>query len=543
MECFFCKIIGGREPQLGLLSETCFSCAADRGLIDQILEGSFDPRKYIDNGGKQDGTTIQSVILWKERFPTMESALEWIKANGFSSDKVDETDESFRFRQRDPAEFDPNGFGDGSAFRTIMISEHVSATVGFLLQKSQHTHTPNADGSCRSGFVRRGDLCVRSGSTADSGKDITGEGRKVHAFVKVDDEKRIVTGPVLVPNILDLQGDFEFAEDIEKAAHGFLANRGDIGRQHEIFDGIGVPVESHLTREPIKNSAGKTLPVGTWVMSVKITHEPTWQAVKRGEVTGFSIGFRGIRSELKAVVGTKDAGSKAHGIFHLHDISVHEVSLVDHGAIDEMFTETKSKLGEKERREKARGWIVTAIKEQISAGKLAEKSGIDSKAIEAIKTDVPVDDRTLIAIALSLGFKGVSQELPQNEEHEMNKEEIVALIASSIKAVLAPLTEKLGEFEKAQKEAKDLKAKAEADAKKAKEDGKSDEEKSAEALTAATDAIEEMNKQIKVLVEDTVKRFERVEGLVTGKSSKLNSNDDDGKKEVKWPSFSGMGRG
>ena len=125
----------------------------------------------------------------------------------------------------------------------------------------------------------------------------------------------------------------------------------------------------------------------------------------------------------------------------------------------------------------------------------------------------------------------------------MNKEEIVALITSSIKAVIAPLTEKLGEFEKAQKEAKDLKAKAEADAEKAKEDGKSDEQKSAEALTAATDAIKKMNEQIEILVKDTVKRFERVEGLVTGKSSKLNSNDDDQKKEVKWPSFSGMGRG
>ena len=531
MECFFCKIIGGRDPQLGLLSETCFSCAADRGLIDKILEGSFDPRKYIENGGKQDGTTIQSVILWKERFPTMESALEWIEANGFSSDKVDETDESFRFRQRDPAEFDPNGFGEGSAFRTIMLSKHVSAVVGCLAEKSAHTHTPNADGSCREGFVRRGDLCVRKG------KDITGEGRKVHAFVKVDDEKRIVTGPVLVPNVLDLQGDFEFQEDIEKAAHGFLENRGDIGRQHEIFDGIGIPVESHLTREPIKNSAGKTLPVGTWVMSVKITHEPTWQAVKRGEVTGFSIGFRGIRSELKAVAGTKDAGSKSHGIFHLHDISVHEVSLVDHGAIDEMFTETKSKLGEKERREKARGWIVTAIKEQISAGKLAEKSGIDSKAIEAIKTDVPVDDRTLIAIASSLGFKGVSQELPQNEEHEMNKEEIVALITSSIKAALAPLTEKLGEFEKAQKEAKDAK---EASDKKKIEDGKTDEQKSAEKIEALEKGLKEANDQIKVLVEDSVKRFERIEKIVTGKSSKINGNDDD-KKEVKFPSFAGVG--
>ena len=180
-----------------------------------------------------------------------------------------------------------------------MISEHVSAVVGFLAEKSAHTHTPNADGSCREGFVRRGDLCVRSGSTADSGKDITGEGRKVHAFVKVDDEKRIVTGPVLVPNVLDIQGDFEFQEDIEKAAHGFLENRGDIGRQHQIFDGIGVPVESHITRSVIKSGNGKTLPVGTWIMSIKVTNNSTWAKVKDGRITGFSIGFRGIRSEVR----------------------------------------------------------------------------------------------------------------------------------------------------------------------------------------------------------------------------------------------------
>lgn len=47
---------------------------------------------------------VQSVVLKKIRFKTMAQARSWAKDNGFKTSKVDETDESFRFRQFDPSD-------------------------------------------------------------------------------------------------------------------------------------------------------------------------------------------------------------------------------------------------------------------------------------------------------------------------------------------------------------------------------------------------------------------------------------------------------
>ena len=70
------------------------------------------------------GYVVQSLILSKERFSTVESAVAWIEDNGFTVRKIDETKESFRFRQEEP-----NGFQDGS-FRTIELDEGVKGVVG-----------------------------------------------------------------------------------------------------------------------------------------------------------------------------------------------------------------------------------------------------------------------------------------------------------------------------------------------------------------------------------------------------------------------------
>jgi phage I-like protein len=81
----------------------------------------------------QEGTSIQTLILSKDRF-NIESARSWINENNFRDDKIDETENSFRFRQADPSSFDENGFGSGEKFRTIDITEGVKAVIGFIKQ-------------------------------------------------------------------------------------------------------------------------------------------------------------------------------------------------------------------------------------------------------------------------------------------------------------------------------------------------------------------------------------------------------------------------
>ena len=73
---------------------------------------------------------VQTLIFSKEKFETAEAAKAWAKAHDFRSDKVDETDESWRLRQRDPGDFQ-----EGS-FRTITLTEGVKAVIGRLKQKA-----------------------------------------------------------------------------------------------------------------------------------------------------------------------------------------------------------------------------------------------------------------------------------------------------------------------------------------------------------------------------------------------------------------------
>lgn len=70
--------------------------------------------------------TIQSLILDKSKFPTLQAAKKWILDHDFHAPKFDENDLTFRFRQREPDEFQ-----DGS-FRTVDITDGVKAVMGIL---------------------------------------------------------------------------------------------------------------------------------------------------------------------------------------------------------------------------------------------------------------------------------------------------------------------------------------------------------------------------------------------------------------------------
>ena len=115
----------------------------------------------------------------------------------------------------------------------------------------------------------------------------------ITGILKVDDEKQIVTGIVLEPDVEDAQGDIISAEEIEKAAHGFLAKSRVVGKGHAEVAKAEV-VESYVAPQDFV-IGGEQVRKGTWLMSVKIHDPELWDEVKRGEITGFSIGAIGIR--------------------------------------------------------------------------------------------------------------------------------------------------------------------------------------------------------------------------------------------------------
>lgn len=72
---------------------------------------------------KQAKTKIQTLILSKEKFKTLDAAKKWVTDHDFHVSKVDETDESWRFRQFEPTEC------QDESFRTIKIDDGVTAVI------------------------------------------------------------------------------------------------------------------------------------------------------------------------------------------------------------------------------------------------------------------------------------------------------------------------------------------------------------------------------------------------------------------------------
>jgi hypothetical protein len=121
-------------------------------------------------------------------------------------------------------------------------------------------------------------------------------------FQKIDNEKRLVVGPVLIPNkkILRIDGEgqpyevFFKPETIEKLAQGYLKKgyQAKSTLEHEKkVPGVTL-VESWIKTSKLdkSNSYGLNLPIGTWVGMMKIDNDEIWQDyVKNGEVKGFSI--------------------------------------------------------------------------------------------------------------------------------------------------------------------------------------------------------------------------------------------------------------
>jgi len=121
-------------------------------------------------------------------------------------------------------------------------------------------------------------------------------------FERVDKEKRLVVGPVLIPNkkIFRVDGEgngyevFFKPETVEKLAQGYLKKgyQSKSTLEHkEKVDGVHL-VESWIKTNKLdkSNSYGLNVPVGTWMGMFKIDNDEIWEDyVKNGEVKGFSI--------------------------------------------------------------------------------------------------------------------------------------------------------------------------------------------------------------------------------------------------------------
>lgn len=132
------------------------------------------------------------------------------------------------------------------------------------------------------------------------GADLTWRGE----ISKVDDDKRQVFGWASIVEVggqpvVDLQGDLMDIDTIEKAAYNYVQKSRKGGNQHQKGFQASEMIESFIVTEEKKRQMGlpDEMPTGWWV-GFQVHDEDTWQQVKRGERTEFSIHGSGVRKDV-----------------------------------------------------------------------------------------------------------------------------------------------------------------------------------------------------------------------------------------------------
>lgn len=131
-------------------------------------------------------------------------------------------------------------------------------------------------------------------------RDFIKFGKETEIKFSVNEEKHIVSGPVLIPDQKIFRRDAEgayyiqfSADAIKRIAEKFFMdhNSTNVNLQHEFEVGDCVYFESYFIDKArgIVPAEFEDLPDGTWMVSCKINNPAVWELVKDGTLRGFSV--------------------------------------------------------------------------------------------------------------------------------------------------------------------------------------------------------------------------------------------------------------
>lgn len=153
-------------------------------------------------------------------------------------------------------------------------------------------------------------------------------------FQAVDTEKRLVAGPLLIPNKKIIRMDEQLGfynvffkpETIEKIARKFMKNKynGEVTVEHDRKVNDVYLTESWIIEQSAKDKSnlyGFTLPKGTWFGIYKVDNDKVWEEVKQGKYKGFSI--EGIFEHQKSTEKFSQLFTK-----DINDLSENEAELL-----------------------------------------------------------------------------------------------------------------------------------------------------------------------------------------------------------------------
>jgi hypothetical protein len=139
-------------------------------------------------------------------------------------------------------------------------------------------------------------------------------------FAKVDEEKRMLVSPALIPNKqifrYDPNTDSEYyvyfsPATVRKASELYLKHNNHHKATYEHQDRVSgvLTVESWIKEGDMDKSKlyGFDLPNGTWFVKMKIQNEDLWEKIKGGELKGLSIeGYFTDKMEAMSEVAPTD---------------------------------------------------------------------------------------------------------------------------------------------------------------------------------------------------------------------------------------------
>ena len=122
-------------------------------------------------------------------------------------------------------------------------------------------------------------------------------------FAKVDEEKRMLVSPALIPNKQIFRHDpntdsdyyvYFSKETVRKASELYLKHNNHHKATYQHQDRVSgvLTVESWIIEDTKLDKStlyGYSLPVGTWMVKLKISNDEIWSKIKEGELKGLSI--------------------------------------------------------------------------------------------------------------------------------------------------------------------------------------------------------------------------------------------------------------
>lgn len=212
---------------------------------------------FTDSGA----SAVQSVIF-NNKLWDVEKAKKWLTEHELIASKVDETENTLRFRQKDPDQF--------TKFRVIKPGA------------VKKLHTPDVEAE---------DILSKQYDEVTADVVIKG----------VDKMKQRVFGWASVSSfngkqLVDTQKDKISDDELEEMAYRFVQKSGVAGEMHEKV-GVGKLIASLVFTKDIQKSLNIDLGGIGWFLGFQVTDKDAWGKVQKGEYKMFSIHGKALRQE------------------------------------------------------------------------------------------------------------------------------------------------------------------------------------------------------------------------------------------------------